>query len=101
VRELDRRLTGVVLEFNWAAEHTVADAHSTGLIKRSVESVIFTQLRQNLRRMHGVSPLVVTVADSNKKQHTLYKGYPTRIYCCERPNYDFDISRGSVATVLR
>ena len=27
--------------------------------------------------------------------------YPAWIYCCKRPNYDFCISQGSVATVLR
>jgi len=28
------------------------------------------------------------------------KRYPVWIYCCKRPNYDFWISQGSVATVL-
>jgi len=27
--------------------------------------------------------------------------YPVRIHCCKGPNYDFCISQGSVATVLR
>jgi len=26
---------------------------------------------------------------------------PSMIYCCKRPNYDFCISQGSVATLLR
>jgi len=28
-------------------------------------------------------------------------GYPVWIHCCRWPNYDFCISRGSVATVFK
>ena len=57
-------LTALVLEFDRSSERAVADTHSARLVERAVQLVVFAQLRQDLCRLHRVTPFVVAVSET-------------------------------------